>query len=368
MGQSEKPWVTKNLGLSFILMITGLSLLAIPFIVTQYGLFDFMNLVEKSGEIGDTIGGISAPVIGILGMGLTFLAFYIQYEANKLQRADISRERFENQFYEMLRLHKENVNEMNIDDKVKGRKAFVHMFYELRCAYGFLKSSDQFDNLTDEDMIKVAYHHMFWGVDLETQRCNQPLKDTFKKVSKFLSIEISDLQQRYLNQMPNSDFRMSYSYKHNGNSQNKVFEMKFYPFDGHVSRLAHTYRHLFQMIKHVVGNGELTWKEKYGYVKLLRAQLSNHEQALIFFNAIWFGNPTWWADQNNRDKDGKPYRYLLNYALIKNIPFNLTSQLGPDVREYFKEKLGDGPHFIDPDKPEVTKEKKLTWLFEWTDE
>lgn len=37
-------------------------------------------------EIGDSIGGILNPIIGITGSILTFLAFYIQYKANKEQK------------------------------------------------------------------------------------------------------------------------------------------------------------------------------------------------------------------------------------------------------------------------------------------
>lgn len=36
-------------------------------------------------EIGDSIGGILNPIIGISGSVLTFLAFYIQYKTNKTQ-------------------------------------------------------------------------------------------------------------------------------------------------------------------------------------------------------------------------------------------------------------------------------------------
>lgn len=39
-----------------------------------------------TGQIGDTIGGTMSPFIGIAGVLAAFLAFYIQYEANKVQR------------------------------------------------------------------------------------------------------------------------------------------------------------------------------------------------------------------------------------------------------------------------------------------
>ena len=40
----------------------------------------------EPNEIGDSIGGVLNPIIGILGIILTFLAFYIQYQANEFQR------------------------------------------------------------------------------------------------------------------------------------------------------------------------------------------------------------------------------------------------------------------------------------------
>lgn len=49
---------------------------------------------DKTGFIGDTLGGTLGPIIGIVGAILTFCAFYIRYEANQLQRLDLSKERF----------------------------------------------------------------------------------------------------------------------------------------------------------------------------------------------------------------------------------------------------------------------------------
>lgn len=39
----------------------------------------------QTGQLGDTIGGITAPVIGLLSAGLIYLSFLIQHEANRLQ-------------------------------------------------------------------------------------------------------------------------------------------------------------------------------------------------------------------------------------------------------------------------------------------
>lgn len=42
--------------------------------------------VSSSNEIGDTIGGIMSPIVGLIGAALTFFAFWAQYDANLEQR------------------------------------------------------------------------------------------------------------------------------------------------------------------------------------------------------------------------------------------------------------------------------------------
>lgn len=69
----------------------------------------------STGVIVDTIGGTVGTVIAIFAAFLTFLAFGIQYEANQQQKIDLQFERFESKFFELLKLHKDNVNEMVIE-------------------------------------------------------------------------------------------------------------------------------------------------------------------------------------------------------------------------------------------------------------
>ncbi|MDZ7646711.1 MAG: putative phage abortive infection protein [Cytophagales bacterium] len=61
------------------------------------------------------------------------------------------------------------------------------------------------------------------------------------------------------------------------------------PFEGHVSKLGHYYRHLYQLIKFVTANENIGFgfKEKYEFIKTVRAQLSNHEQVLIYFQLLF---------------------------------------------------------------------------------
>src|ERR1043165_133506 len=79
--------------------------------------FRFYN----TGQIGDTIGGITGPVIALIVGLLTFLAFWVQFQSNKAQTyqfkkqdTDTKVDRFETRFYELLQLHRDNVSEMSV--------------------------------------------------------------------------------------------------------------------------------------------------------------------------------------------------------------------------------------------------------------
>lgn len=64
-------------------LLVAIAVLSLPAILTQTGyvVFDFSNL----GQVGDTIGGITSPFVGLLSAYLIYKAFIIQVEANKIQ-------------------------------------------------------------------------------------------------------------------------------------------------------------------------------------------------------------------------------------------------------------------------------------------
>ncbi|MBK6283686.1 MAG: hypothetical protein IPF54_14470 [Draconibacterium sp.] len=66
----------------------------------------------------------------------------------------------------------------------------------------------------------------------------------------------------------------------------RSIEFYYFPFDGHVNLLGHYYRHLFQTAKYITEQDMLSDKEQYGYIKTLRAQLTNFEQLLLYYNSI----------------------------------------------------------------------------------
>ena len=88
--QSKMSIKTTNI-ISYIL--AGFSILIIlfgcfaPIIFTQKGFIDLTD----TGQIGDTIGGTMSPIVAIAGVFMTFIAFLMQVNANRIQSAQIKK-------------------------------------------------------------------------------------------------------------------------------------------------------------------------------------------------------------------------------------------------------------------------------------
>lgn len=361
--------------LSIALSILGILLIFIPYILTR-SWFSAFDLTEFS-NIGETIGGTTAPFIAFAGVILTFAAFYIQFDANREIRKDISRDRFESKFYEMLRLHRANVEEMEIDGRYTGRRVFIKIYNEYRFIYQLL------DQLISKDKAQVpetwkaeiSYHYCFWGVFSNTKpivedgifkvyegRLIKRLK-AIRKEFKDHKDEIKE-EGKSLHDNP---------FKTNRKVKNEL-EIDFAPFGGHTTRLGHYYRHLYQTIKMAISDKSLIKKSpkeefesRYAYVKMLRVQLSNHEQALIYFNSFFTAGTVWWYDSDYQDPWGNDLSYFLDYAFIKNVPFNLTDNTGPDPEELFLKEIKNRDYSEEYWQKSRFRNinEKLDWLFEW---
>jgi hypothetical protein len=70
--------------LAFFILLLGIGLVAaMPYMLTQWTIG--VPFGERTGQIGDSIGGTTAPVVGLLSAFLVFLSFYVQYKFNKQQ-------------------------------------------------------------------------------------------------------------------------------------------------------------------------------------------------------------------------------------------------------------------------------------------
>jgi hypothetical protein len=347
--------------LAIIFLIAIVCICFTPWLL--YTRISFLDLTtESSARIGDSIGGMMGPFVAIIAAAFTFLAFWVQFKANEQQKIDLQRERFENKFYELLRLHKENVNEITIASKYHGRKAFVHLFYEYKLitvmADAYVKKypnnvgdvaqeiRDVIDkiepekphhlgfNVKDSEKISgITYTYFFLGVGSNSDYLNYHVlsKIASPRFVFYLSHYLKDFQERVNS---NVSERKNIIETELGDkvSMDSWFDIPHYPIlQGHVSKLDHYYRHLFLTVKFVdeYDSTILSSKEKYNFIKILRAQLSAHEQLMLFYNSLSpFGNP--WLKQ----------KYIQKYRMIKNIPLPLVT-FGARPERVFSNEIED---------------------------
>ncbi|WP_109693853.1 putative phage abortive infection protein [Chitinophaga deserti] len=281
---------------SIFLLILALVLFGFSFFAPSIFVKEAANTnldFTKTGTIGDTIGGTMGPFINLAAVVVTGLAFYMQYRANKLQMfifdnqtmsndKQQKQQQFENHFFEMLKLHKENVDELSIISVATGqitdkRDAFRVMASDFTRFLEYL----YLENADFEVEYQRAYAVFFWG-----------WASTANDIDEY-----SHVWQR----VREGPEEMDYTYS-----------IDFRSYNGYAAALGHYYRHLFMMVKYVSESIVVDKHEdRMKYLKILRAQLSNHEQIMLFYNWMAEGYGDAWENEDNH--------YFTKFKIIHNL-------------------------------------------------
>lgn len=235
-----------------------------------------------AGQLGDFVGGY-------IGTFFTLASVVLLTATLRNQRRSAQVLNFEAKYFELLRLHRDNVAELDVQG-VTGRKLFVVLIREFRSVLEVIRpiANKHLLNLSQKQLMHIAYYCLFFGTGPNSSRMlNQSL-------SEFPSAFVLDL----VNELDNLITK---------NLAKNEKKLAYVPFEGHQSRLGHYYRHLYQAVSYV---DQQTIKiDKYQYVKTIRAQLSNHEQALLLLNSLTPIGQNWWTQG-----------FMEKYKMAKNIP------------------------------------------------
>ena len=317
--------------------------------------------LSSFGAFGDFIGGVTGTIFSLTGIFLLYLTL-------SEQRDSFHRERTESNYFEMIRFHRDNVEEMQFsyyesdDNKVTAqkRKVFKMIFSQFKNAWTELDFV--FNNNKEEDIYKEDYRNTII-TELKNTDTNINLKNLAKIDLVYLIvyfglgtdeiISIRDLinkkyKEGFVNELldvaslkPTREsaywtnwesilglsMRVEVSYDIIRKRQNQLHEKPpfYYPghyskyYGGHQFRLGHYYRHLYQSITFIDREEYLSDLAKYKYIKILRGQLSNYEQIILSINSISSLGRSWELHKiesthiNNKN-------LITKYNLIKNIP------------------------------------------------
>lgn len=291
----------------FFLCFLFLLIFSTPFIFTRKCAWtpDF----SQTGNIGDTFG-IMNPFIAVVAAVITFLAFWVQYQANVKMTSENRKQSVSNNFFEMLRMYKDDFGNLNF-------AAYLDELYSIIKVVEYKKERSNDEILKT---LKKSYDIFFYGRD--DVRCNYIEMTAFDYItdpSKTLSLIFKDKEE---------EEKLKYYYSQKDyfsvkDSTKELFDNKLYC--GRKKELVRYYRHLFLMVKFVANSKCLTKTEKRELLRILRAQMSGEEQLMLFFNWMSGVGPQWEETienfESNKKKD-KPVRYnhfFTEYKMIHNI-------------------------------------------------
>jgi hypothetical protein len=332
------------------------------------------NYYSKKGTVGDFIGGIVGTLVSLIGMLLLYLTL-------KKQQHDSEKQKIETRFFELLKIHRDNANEVvfrNHENKVliEGRKVFKEIYNQIEdaiLATEALLKIWSVDRLLSDEIIKnknveeqkdylkfqLSYTIVFLGIAWDEK------KDTTKYLGNFLKADVVKDVYNFFRLAPSENhFNSHYkSWKkvietkiltlenytclidqktgiselvfneHSFGDNSDLIRMRDYfkidgadkrtRFGGHKHKLGHYFRHLYQTVNYIDNQKILSFDEKYDYIKTLRAQLSNYEQMVFFYNSIHSIGAKWEVKYRDTEKYNDEQRYskalVSKYNFIKNI-------------------------------------------------
>ena len=248
---------------------------------------------QNAGQLGDFVGGYYGTIF-------LFASVILLYVTLNAQRSAASDQSLETRFFELVQMHRDNVSELELG-KSKGRKIFVLLIRELRAILEHLPAVDlpEITPLSRLQRLQVAYYVLFYGTGKNSSRALRGA------LADFQAPLVDAIERTFNDPVLKQTVRKSRPFG-------------YVPFEGHQSRLGHYYRHLYQAVRYV-DEQDLNEDQKYEFVKTLRAQLTNHEQALLLVNSLTPLGHNWWRA-----------RLLTRFRMVQNIPkdfFNRSLEL-----------------------------------------
>lgn len=322
---------------------------------------------KETGEIGDTIGGIMGPFVAIIAAFLTFIAFLIQYDANELQKKELERqkkirqrEEFEVKLYKMLDEHRDNVNQIAAGE-LRGREAIPELLGELAyiysCVHSVLNSiheSKQFLHLQGELEKEIQYLDGLYEDPKTTILSHLLLSyNLFMYGRPYQTIENMQAGKVLLEGEVYSRLKsMKYVKSNNGFTKYiygeidvltklpSQYEASFPMMKGHNDQLGVYFRQLYQTITFIANadSSIFTEDDKYAYAKLLRSNMSDTEQVLLYYNSLSEMGEKWNKRIDGAVEKREDMGLIARFKLIKNIPSNFFFFGKSPMRNYSKEK------------------------------
>lgn len=276
----------------------------------------FSTTSQIDTNVFDHFGSFVGGLVGIM-FSLAGVLLLIQTLRN--QKKDFYTNKTEQRFFELLRIHKENVESIEFAGHT-GKKAIEKIVDEILILY----------NLSDEE----DYILRDIGFKIKQSKPGFKKSEHKREYSQHQIINISCLILYFGFDYGKEFILKEYASEYEEEYIDKLLIRCRDKHDGEAnqyeSNLGTYYRHLYQIVTYIdkLPNKWFSYKEKYEYIKTLRAQFTNKEQVLFFFNSLCIFGRNW--EYNHKEENDK---LITKYNFIKNIPKKYILEI--DVNKYY---------------------------------
>ncbi len=238
--------------------------------------------MQYYGLLGDYIGGVWGTLFGVLTLIIVFATW------RSTRQIDLKSKTYQI-FAEMLRTHEEIVSSIRIGSQ-SGRDALEIILSEFYFIYrATRKIVPNYDEWNADQRIDIAFTMSYYGLQLHTQLVLKGYDPT--KIQLVAELVTRARQRNEALTTPKDKRR----------------------FPGHQNRLSHYFRNLYNAYR-FIDQSALSSEEKSALSQVLRAKLSNYEQALLALNIISHLGRPW-------ERKG----LVCLYWPFKNVPQNFFS-------------------------------------------
>lgn len=289
-----------------IVVLSILFILIAPFILTRSG-FETMSFLN-TGQIGDTIGGISSPIVGIVSIILLAYTLIEQLDFNRKQVLLQRQEQFKTTFFQLLQEQREitnslyssyegvKLNEPTVTQKitVKGQQFFRMGTFVLRNLFESMEYGCYCHSYNPEEIEQLIIKYESESdydnyLENEQDNLHSFSLSSIKKKSHFCF-----LNDKY--KITNEEFE---AYKHLDIKQKIDFVYGRF-FNIH-EECGNYFRHLYRILYFVkqaeeeellgiydVAVRQQVSKRYYDLVQFVQAQMSTKEMLMVFYNSFSF--------------------------------------------------------------------------------